>query len=195
MTDKKTDKSKGRVKGVYGDRARLKRTNILMALAILAFIIFLVAFGIFKSGSRKNIYTIMAILSVLPFAKLCSILSTLLPYQSIPLAQAQELQELTADLQVVFDVIFATEKAVYPIDCMVIEEGMALVYSPVEGKKKEGLQKALRSFFRDQGYAQFAVKIESDFTQFKKMYANAGTVAHKSRATQILSEHFLINCV
>ena len=195
MSETKTAKTRGRTKGVYGDRSRLKKSTILMAVGILVFIIFLVAYGIFKSGSRKNIFTIMAILSVLPFAKLCSILSTMLPYKSMPAQQAAQLMELAGDMQVVYDVIFATEKTVYPIDCMVIEEGMALVFSPVQDKKKDGLQKALKSFFHDRGYARFSVRIESDYEQFKEMFARAASVQHKNRATQTAAEAFLINCV
>ena len=119
--------TKGREKGVYGDRKRYKTTTIEMAVAILAFIILLVVYGYIHTGSRKNIFTIMAILSVLPFAKMCSILTTLVPYPSIPQAQADELKAVSGELEVLYDIVYSTEKTVYPIDCMVIEEGRLLV--------------------------------------------------------------------
>ncbi len=116
-----TRAGRGRIKGVYGDRSRYKRTMIIGALAILAFIIILMIFGLHRFGTRKNIFTLMAILAVLPFAKIISILSTLLPHPSLSPEQATKLSEIAGETQVVFDVVFATERTVFPIDCALLE--------------------------------------------------------------------------
>ena len=188
-------KRKGRTKGVYGDRRRIKRTNILMALAILAFIIILVVIGFVRTGSRKNVFTIMAILSVLPFAKLVSILATLLPYPSMSADKAAQIASVEADLEVVYDVIFATEKTVFPIDCALIEEGRILAFSQVKDKKKKLLEQSLKRFMKDQGYPKNAVKIEDDFDTFMKMLSQAADTGSASRKTHMLVEAFLTNCV
>ena len=86
---------KGREKGIYGDRSRYKRTMIIGAIAILAFIIILVVTGMIRFGTRKNIFSLMAILAVLPFAKIVSILSTLIPHPSIGRDKAAALAQAT----------------------------------------------------------------------------------------------------
>ena len=195
MTEQTKESKRGRHKGMYGDRYRLKRSTVLMALAIFIFIVILVVYGMIRYDSRKNIFTVMAILSVLPFAKLCSILSTMLPYPSMPAAQAQALMSLEEGKEVVYDVIFSTEKTVYPIDCMVIEDGRLLVFSPVKDKKQKMLQEALRTFLKTNGNGKFTVKIESDFDTFRGLMESAAHSGGKSRSTRLLAESFLANCV
>lgn len=187
--------TKGREKGVYGDRKRFKTTTIIMALAILAFIILLVVYGYVHTGSRKNIFTIMAILSVLPFAKMCSILTTLLPYPSMPQVQADELKASGGELEVLYDVVYSTEKTVYPIDCMLIEEGRLLVYSPVRDKKATALSKALKSLLNEKGYTGYTVKVLSDYESFRQMVSSSAASHKASRMTHLIAESILTNCV
>ena len=191
----KEQKPRGRAKGTIGDLSRYKITTILMALAILVLIILIVLYGIHRYGSRRNIFSLLAILSVLPFAKECSILAALLPYRTLSGEKAAELFAAAADMEVIYDIIFATKKRVYPIGCMVIEEGMALVYTSVEGDKQKELQDELKSFFKGQGQSRFAVKIETDYGRFKEMFDAAARVQHQSRTTHILAENLLANCV
>lgn len=166
-----------------------------MALAIFAFIILLVVYGYIHTGSRKNIFTIMAILSVLPFAKMCSILTTLLPYPSIPHTQADELKTISGELEVLYDIVYSTEKTVYPIDCIVIEEGRLLVYSPVRDKKASMLPKALKSLLNEKGYTGYTIKVISDYETFKQM-AGSSAASHKAtRTTHLIAESILTNCV
>lgn len=166
-----------------------------MALAILAFIILLVVYGYIRTGSRKNIFTIMAILSVLPFAKMCSILTTLLPYPSIPHTQADELKTVSGELEVLYDIVYSTEKTVYPIDCIVIEEGRLLVYSPVQDKKASMLPKALKSLLNEKGYTGYTIKVISDYETFKQMTGSSAASHKATRTTHLIAESILTNCV
>lgn len=166
-----------------------------MALAILVFIILLVVYGYIHTGSRKNIFTIMAILSVLPFAKMCSILTTLLPYPSMPQVQADELKAAAGELEVLFDIVYSTERTVYPINCMLIEEGRLLAYSPVRDKKASMLSKSLKSLLNEKGYTGYTVKVMSDYDSFRQM-VNSSAASHKaSRTTHLIAESVLTNCV
>lgn len=195
MSLRNNNLTKGREKGIYGDRKRYKTTTVIMALVILAFIILLVVYGYIHTGSRKNIFTIMAILSVLPFAKMCSILTTLLPYPSITKTQANELKTLSGELEVLYDIVYSTEKTVYPIDCIVIEEGRLLVFSPVRDKKASMLPKALKSLLTEKGYSGYTVKALSDYETFKQM-VNSSAASHKAtRTTHLIAESILTNCV
>ena len=188
-------KHRGREKGVYGDRARAKRQTLLLALGILAFIIIMFVTGLVRTGTRKNIFTLMAILSVLPFAKFASILSTLLPYKSMPEKEADRLMRAAGEAAVVCDVVFATNKTVFPIDCALIEEGRILVYSPVKDKKLKLLEDSLKTFFKDQGYKHFAVVIDSEFDRYFERFENAASKPASSRKARMLAEAFLVNCV
>ena len=186
---------RGREKGVYGDRSRYKRTMIIGAVAILAFIVILMFHGMVRFGTRKNIFTLMAILAVLPFAKIISILSTLLPNPSLTPAKACALPGISGEAEVLYDVVFATEKTVFPIDCILLEEGRLLVLSPVKDKKKTMLQGYLKDFMKKQGYAKCTVKIEDDYELFAETLKHAGERSRKNRRTGELADAFLVNCV
>ena len=195
MSIRNNNLTKGREKGIYGDRKRYKTTTVIMALAILAFIILLVVYGYIHTGSRKNIFTIMAILSVLPFAKMCSILTTLIPYPSMPQTQADELKAAAGELEVLYDIVYSTEKTVFPIDCLVIEEGRLLAYSPVHDKKATTLPKALKSLLNEKGYSGYTVKVLSDYESFKQMVISSAASHKASRTTHLIAESILTNCV
>ena len=186
---------RGREKGVYGDRSRYKRTMIIGAVAILAFIIILMIHGMVRFGTRKNIFTLMAILAVLPFAKIISILSTLLPNPSLTPEKAGVLAGVSGEAEVLYDVVFATEKTVFPIDCILLEEGRLLVLAPVKDKKRSMLQDYLKDFMKKQGYTKCTVKIEDDYEAFTGMLKRAGERSHKNRRTGELADAFLVNCV
>ena len=192
MSDNRT---RGRAKGVYGDRAKVKRQTVLIAVVILVFIVAMVVIGVLRTVTRKNIFSLLAILSVLPFAKMVSILSTLIPYPSMAGAEAEELMKLQGNASAVWDVIFATNKTVFPIDCALIEEGRILVYSPVQDKKRKLLEESLKEFFRKQGYKHFAVVIESDYDSYRERFREAASAPEKNRKAQMLAEAFLVNCV
>lgn len=184
-----------RIKGEYGDRARLKRSMIIGAAAILVFIAALVVIGYLRFGTRKNILTVLAILAVLPFANIASVLSTLLPYPSLTKAQAERLGELADGLETVYDVVFTTSKSAIPIDCLVIEEGRLLALSPVPDKKIKLLTDSLKDFYKAHGYKHMALVIEKDYDAF---VSKLETMAHKdtkNRRTAELRKEFLVNCV
>ncbi len=184
-----------RIKGSYGDRARLKKTMIIGAIAILLFIAALVVIGYIRFGTRKNIFTILAILSVLPFAKIGSILSTLLPYPSITKQQADKLSELTEGLEAVYDIVLATNRSAIPIDCLIIEEGRVIALSPVSDKKQKLLETTIRDFYSDHGFKHMAVVIETEYEAFCERIAAMSHKDTKNRRTAELRRSLLINCV
>lgn len=186
---------KGREKGVYGDRGRYKRTMIIGAVAILAFIIILMITGLHRFGTRKNIFTLMAILAVLPFAKIISILSTLIPNPSLTPEKARELGTLAGGTETVYDVVFATEKTVFPIDCALLEEGRLLALSPVKDKKQKLLNDYLKAFMKKNGYPKATVKVTDDYDAFAKLLSSAAEKPQKNRRTAELATAFLIDCV
>ena len=187
--------TRGREKGIYGDRSRYKRTMIIGGIAILAFIIILMITGMIRFGTRKNIFTLMAILAVLPFAKIVSILSTLIPHPSIGRDKAAALASAAGEAEVVYDVVLASDKTVFPIDCALIEEGRLLVLSPVSDKKLRLLQDNLREFMRRSGYDKSTVKITDDYDAYTAMLKKAAERPKKNRRTAELKDSFLINCV
>lgn len=187
--------TKGRKKGIYGDRSRYKRTMIIGGIAILVFIVVLVVTGMIRFGTRKNIFTLMAILAVLPFAKIVSILSTLIPHPSIGRDKAAALAQAAGDSEVIYDVVLASDKTVFPIDCALIEEGRLLVLAPVKDKKLRMLQNNLKDFMRRSGYDKSTVKITDDYDAYTALLKRAAEHPKKNRRTAELKDSFLVNCV
>ncbi len=73
-----------RSKGDYGYLAYRKKIQLLKCLLLLAGIVILLLIGYFATHSRKNLMTVIAIVSALPFANEAVVLLTAMPYHSRP---------------------------------------------------------------------------------------------------------------
>lgn len=81
-------------KGHYGYFTYRKKMEFLKAAFILVGIVILLVIGIVATKSRKNLMTIAAVVSVLPFANVLVIWIALLPFHSRPKEEEEEIRSL-----------------------------------------------------------------------------------------------------
>ncbi len=84
-------------KGSYGYFAYRKKIQMLKCLFVLAGIIILLLIGYFATHSKKNLMTVVAIVSSLPLANAAVVLFTALPYRSRPAEEYETVKELAGD--------------------------------------------------------------------------------------------------
>lgn len=129
-----------RKKGEYGYLKMVKKQDLIKLL-----IYFLIAVSIFVLGlflnkmSHKNIFTIVAILFVLPWARILVEYILLFPFDSPSREDYERLQKiLPGDVTLVSDVVITSEKKAMGLEFLIIGNGY--VYGISKGNKEQDLE-------------------------------------------------------
>jgi hypothetical protein len=165
-------------KGKRGYLRGKKIKNLLIALLLAAVILAFLLIGFFLNGDTKNIYTIMAVLTALPFANLITVYIAVFPYS----APSQEEYDQVA--AAAGEGLFETELAVTGANLKTlylsyafVAEGMILAYAPDKGVEPKKYEDYISGMMASNG-CQMHVKI---FTQLTPFIKRVRDVKHISR--------------
>lgn len=139
---------------------------------ILSLIMFGIAFGIFLLGlclnkfDKSNVFTILAVLFVLPSTKMLISFIILLPFHSVDRERYEEvIAAVPEDVNLFTDVVFSSTERVMMLDFLVIDHHYLICYSG----KKDSL-KVMEQYLRDgvtKRAFNFKVEAFDDFKRFK----------------------------
>ncbi len=129
-------------KGEWGYLNRQKKMNLLcLAGFVLAGVaIFLV--GYLWTHTRANIFTVLAILMVLPAAKRIVALVVLLPRKSVGRERYERVREMAGDGILLVDYVFTSTEKIMCLDFLFIKNGNVLAV-PAAGQDVEYIKKYL----------------------------------------------------
>ena len=115
-----------------------------MQLAKVAFIlqdiILVMLIGIYISGSRKNLLTVVAVLMVLPMANFAASLIALFPHKSAPLNEYEEFQKHSGGLITSCDMVITSRTLVVPLEFSVVHSSGVYAYSASKDLKVKDAQ-------------------------------------------------------
>lgn len=167
MYTKRNSRKEKIQRGSYGYIRNKKQKKIigLVVLLILAAAIFIV--GLFLNKfSKANIFTVIAILVVLPWAKVLTAYIVLFPYRTPARDKYDKIKQFETDgLRIYSDLVITSEEKVMNLDFLVI--GSQKVYG-VLGKDKQDLtyiNQYLKKGISNQTNG-LDVKVVKDFKQF-----------------------------
>ncbi len=140
-----------------------KRERILCSIqwgVVLAFLVI----GILATKSRLNWFTLFAVLSCLPAAKTTVGVIVKWKQQSVPLALAEEIEQYTQGLEVLYNLILTSSERVMPVACVVLYD--QTVYGYVTNTKVEIGQTTayIKKILEQQNFHKTTVKL---FTEWK----------------------------
>lgn len=133
------DKKKIR-KGDYGYIKKRKLVQMAKVAFVLLDIIIVMLIGIYISGSRKNLLTIVAVLMVLPMANFAASLITLFPHKSAPLKEYEEFQKHSGGLITSCDMVITSRTLVVPLEFAVVHSSGVYAYSASKDLKVKDAQ-------------------------------------------------------
>lgn len=159
-------------KGKRGYLRGRKTKLAMIMLGLLLIIIGLVALGMWlNKGDRKNIYTVMAVLTVLPLANLLTTFIAVFPYKA---PEEKEFSDLAGPggcehILTELAVTNAKLKTIY-FPYVVVNEDQLFAYTkavPAEGKKQEYID-AIEGYMAAGG-CQATVHIYTEMTAFQRI--------------------------
>ncbi|MDR1700108.1 MAG: hypothetical protein LBR68_02860 [Lachnoclostridium sp.] len=112
-------------KNEYGYIKYEKKRRMLMLLIYICIGITIFVVGyIINKGNKANLFTILAFLSVLPAAKRLVELIVILPYQTPPPEQYEQIKtKIGQDAVLLCDYVFTSKDKVMSLDFLIIEKG------------------------------------------------------------------------
>lgn len=185
MYTKRNNRTEKIQRGSYGYIKNCKRKKIITmaVLMIAAAIIFTI--GLFLNKfSKANIFTVVAVLLVLPWAKVLTSYIVMFPYHTPSKEQYEKLKQLeTEGLHIYSDLVITSEEKVMNLDFLVI--GNQKVYG-VLGKENQDLtyiNQYLKKGITNQTNGM-DVKMVKEFKQFLPLVKGVSEACKKNRETE-----------
>lgn len=144
------------------------RVILMIALGLIVFLIGLML----NKFQYANIFTILAVLFVLPMARYLTILLVIIGFKSPDKGEYESVkQELSGHGVLLFDIVFSSTETTMCVDYMVLNGSIAYIYSnALSDKQKDKFAKAekfLNTHFSEKGYTM-KTKSFTDLSAFIK---------------------------
>ncbi len=146
-----------------------KRSRYLM-FAVIEFLvaITLVIIGLNQTGSRMNVFTIVAVLMCLPACNQLTEFITMFPLHSIDPAQYEEIEEKTTHLVVAYDLVLTVNEKIMPVDVIVFYGHVLCGFDTGKNTDEAQVSAYLKEMLADNNFDKMTVKIFTDYKAFLK---------------------------
>lgn len=158
---------KNRVKGEYAYINNTKRYDFLkmLVLIVIACAIFVLGLALNKN-SKANIFTVIAVLVVLPWAKTLVEFIVLFPFQTPSRENYEKIKEsLPQDIQLYSDMVITSTEKVMNLDFLLVGKGYVIGVLGKGGQDLSYIQTYLSKGIKNWS-GNYRVKIHKDYKNF-----------------------------
>ena len=144
---------------------KIKRGLIMILMFAIPLIIF--ASGVYYTGTRKNLLTIVAIVGILPAAKCAVSWIMIMLQKDAPAHIVEQTEQICPGLVRSYELTVTAYEGRMPLDAVVIRNGSIACYSSY-GKAGQFsfMEKHIEDILKKNGHAHVKVKIFSDEKAF-----------------------------
>lgn len=169
-------------KGNAGYIESRKRQVILKTVLEFGIVIELLLLGIWQTGDRLNMLTVVAILGCLPASKALVELIMIMPHHSTEQNVADEIAGNTELLTTVYDLVFTSEKNIMPVDCLVISDNNICGYTSNAKTDTALTAKHIKQILNANKYTKISVKIFDNYKAFLSRAEGLNNIAAVEKA-------------
>lgn len=168
-------------KGEAGYLEVRRKQLIIKAVLEFGIVLALLGLGIWQTGTRLNLLTLVAVLGCLPASKALVEVIMILPHHSTAPETASEISKKTGLLTTVFDLVFTSQKKIMPVDSILILDNTICGYT--SNKKTDAVYagKHIRQILEQNKYSKVSVKIFTDYKSFLKRAEEMECMAEENR--------------
>ena len=156
----------GRKKGQPGYIRVRKMKYLLGALIEFGVVIALLVLGYMQTGSRLNLFTVIAAVGCLPASKMLVEFITMAPYGSIPSDIHKEIEKKAPLLPKLYDLIITSTEKVMPVSVMLFCGHTVCGYAQSDRIDEVQCAGYLKEKLEENGYEKMTVKIFRDYRAF-----------------------------
>lgn len=153
-------------KGTYGyiRYQKIRTTLVTIGLFVLPLAIFTV--GFIQTGTRKNWFTILAILGCLPACKSLVSMIMILMQKSVGPQVYEQAKTANGNLTAGYELVFTAYEHSYPVNTLVVCGDQVLCYTPDEKADTAYLEKHITRVLSVNGFTSAQVKVMKDFKKY-----------------------------
>ncbi len=153
-------------KGEPGYIDAQKKKMIVITVAEFAAVAVLLLIGYFTTGSRLNIWTVVAVLGCLPASKALVGVITIFPYHSVDLKTAREVKEKSNLITSSFDMVVTSKEKIMQVDCVVISNNTVCGYAHSQKTDPSYVSGHIKKILAQNRLGKVSVKIFPDYMAF-----------------------------
>lgn len=155
-----------------------RKYQLIKTLIWLTIIVILFITGIIINGTKNNIFTVLASISALPFAKTAANFIMFLPYQPATKDLYNKVEQHNKNYITNYDCIFTSKEHVMPVQAIITTYNTICAYSASNKVNIYDFENSLKDFMNNANHS-VKVNIYKDEKQFIKRidYLNANEQA------------------
>lgn len=155
-----------------GEKGYLNYRKLILLLSVFILVVSVAVFfftGYIRYKSTKSIFTVLAVLMVLPAAKQFVMYAVIAPYKSVSLEMYNLINEITikGNIHLIADMVITSQEKVTNIDLICIKGARITGYAPHKKVDINFITKHLKDVISP-NYKINQVKIYTDFDKYKK---------------------------
>lgn len=187
-------------KGKSGYINAQKKKYLLWTVLEFAFVIIIFTIGYFQTGSRLNLFTVVAVLGCLPAAKMLVEWIAFFPYKTIDMEKAQEIEKKAEYLTTIYDLVVTSEKKAMQVDAIVISNNTIFGYTSNKKTDAEEVTKRLKELMEDTKYTKLTIKVLPDYVAFLSRVEGLNNIMaiekmDTKRRERAIRRHILSTCM
>jgi hypothetical protein len=153
-------------KGTFGYIHFQKIRTFLLTLVLFAVPLLIYVTGIIQTGSRLNLFTVVAILGCLPACKWLVSLIMIMMQRSMDPVLYEQAAQAAGDLTAGYELVFTAYEHTTPVNALVICGDQLVCYTPDEKADAAYLEKHLMKILTINGFPSVQPKVLKDFKKY-----------------------------
>lgn len=142
--------------------------EILRTVLYFGISLSLFAMGVFTTGSRLNLLTIVAVLGCLPASKSAVNMIMFLRCKGLDREVARQLEPCEGDLTCLYDMVFTSYARTYEVGHMTVKGNVICGYSEKKEFPERDFQAHLEPILKADSHNNVTVKIFTDLEKYKE---------------------------
>lgn len=139
------------LKGNYGYLTYEKKITLIKTIFMYVLAIGIFLLGLYTMHTNKNIWSIIAVLSILPASKSAVRLIMLLRYKSLDKNLFNRIENNKGNINVLYELIITTSEKSYYVDAAAYYCGSLILLSHIDNKSIKKLSEHLNNTFGNNG--------------------------------------------
>lgn len=156
-------------KGDYGYLQKSKLFQLTVSLILMIMVLVIFYTGYIKYGNTKNIFTVFAVVSVIPAAKFIVTYIVMAPHKGITSDEFEGMKPFL-NIVILFDLLISSAEKIIHVKIAAIRDNSVYLYVPDKKYDKAEVEKYIRSFLEKECKVT-TVKMIGEYKEYKKTVA------------------------
>lgn len=164
-------------KGQPGYIKAQKTKYLIWALAEFGIVVAILVLGYMQTGSKMNLFTIIAVVGCLPAAKMLVEFITMAPHQSISVEMYTEIEEKAPLLTKAYDLLLTSSDKVMPVTAIVISGHTVCGYCESAKTDEVVCARYIKEMLKNNKHDKVTVKLFHDYHAFLSRAEGMNSIA------------------